>query len=280
MRKIILFLFLCLGIGVQKTLSQVRDTIVIHDTVYVEKPKKKPITVDSNNLIKMKAIGRYDRGILNYRFVPKGKWIGGLTFSYVNLDSDNSSMLYAILGDMDATFTMKSIHPFVGYALKDNVVVGAKFGYSHIVGDLGNIDLNLGDDLSFNIGNMRYTEDMYSFGVFNRSYVGLDENGIFGLFNETALTYKRGTSNFSDGEGDSMTHTETDVNEIHLGINPGVAVYITKNVCAEMSFGVAGFKYRWEKQRDDSGAVGKRNSSGANFKINLFNINIGITFCM
>ena len=160
------------------------------------------------------------------------------------------------------------------------MVVGAKFGYSHIVGDLGNIDLNLGDDLSFNIGNMHYTEDMYSFGVFNRSYVGLDENGIFGLFNETALTYKRGTSNFSDGEGDSMTHTETDVNEIHLGINPGVAVYITKNVCAEMSFGVAGFKYRWEKQRDESGEVGKRNSSGANFKINLFNINIGITFCM
>ena len=188
---------MCLGVSVQKTLSQVRDTIVIHDTVYVEKPKKKPITVDSNNLIKMKAIGRYDRGILNYRFVPKGKWIGGLTFSYVNLDSDNSSMLYSILGDIDATFTMKSIHPFVGYALKDNVVVGAKFGYSHIVGDLGNIDLNLGDDLSFNIGNMRYTEDMYSFGVFNRSYVGLDENGIFGLFNETALTYKRGTSNFS-----------------------------------------------------------------------------------
>ena len=72
---------MCLGVSVQKTLSQVRDTIVIHDTVYVEKPKKKPITVDSNNLIKMKAIGRYDRGILNYRFVPKGKWIGGLTFS-------------------------------------------------------------------------------------------------------------------------------------------------------------------------------------------------------
>lgn len=47
-----------------------------------------------------------------------------------------------------------------------------------------------------------------------------------------------------------------------------------------MSFGVAGFKYRWEKQRDESGEVGKRNSSGANFKINLFNINIGITFCM
>lgn len=280
MKKIILFLVLCLFASVQKGLSQVRDTIVVHDTVYVERPKKKPITVKSTNLIKMKAIGRYDRGILNYRFVPKGKWIGGLTFSYVNWDSDDSSLLYSIIGNVDASFTTKSVHPFVGYALRDNVVVGAKFGYSHIIGDLGNLDLNLGDDLSFNIGNMRYTEDMYSFGVFNRSYIGLDENGIFGLFNETALTYRRGTANFSEGEGDGLSQTETDVNEIHLGINPGVAVYITKNVCAEMSFGVAGFKYRWERQRDESGELGKRNSSGANFKINLFNINIGITFCM
>lgn len=280
MKKIILFLVLCLFASVQKGLSQVRDTIVVHDTVYVERPKKKPITVKSTNLIKMKAIGRYDRGILNYRFVPKGKWIGGLTFSYVNWDSDDSSLLYSIIGNVDASFTTKSVHPFVGYALRDNVVVGAKFGYSHIIGDLGNLDLNLGDDLSFNIGNMRYTEDMYSFGVFNRSYIGLDENGIFGLFNETALTYRRGTANFSEGEGDGLSQTETDVNEIHLGINPGVAVYITKNVCAEMSFGVAGFKYRWERQRDESGEIGKRNSSGANFKINLFNINIGITFCM
>lgn len=280
MKKIILFLVLCLFASVQKGLSQERDTIVIHDTVYIEKPKKKPFTVKSTNLIKIKAIGRYDRGILNYRFVPKGKWIGGLTFSYVNLDSDDSSLLYSIIGDVDASFTTKSIHPFVGYALRDNVVVGAKFGYNHVIGDLGNLDLNLGDDLSFNIGNMRYTEDMYSFGVFNRSYIGLDENGIFGLFNETALTYKRGTSKFSNGEGEDMSQTETNVNEIHLGINPGVAVYITKNVCAEMSFGVAGFKYRWEEQRDESGEIGKRNSSGANFKINLFNINIGITFCM
>ena len=41
---------MCLSIGVQQNAwSQVRDTIVIHDTVYVEKPKKKPVTVESNN---------------------------------------------------------------------------------------------------------------------------------------------------------------------------------------------------------------------------------------
>ena len=53
-----------------------------------------------------------------------------------------------------------------------------------------------------------------------------------------------------------------------------------QNVCAEVSFGVVGFKYRVEKQKNNLGETGKRRSSGANFKINLFNINIGITLCM
>lgn len=77
-----------------------------------------------------------------------------------------------------------------------------------------------------------------------------------------------------------MKRTETTLNELHLGINPGLAVFIMQNVCAEVSFGVVGFKYRVEKQKNNLGETGKRRSSGANFKINLFNINIGITLCM
>ena len=75
--------------------------------------------------------------------------------------------------------------------------------------------------MSFSIGDMRYTEDLYSFGVFHRSYVGLDAGGIFGLFNETSLTYKHGTSSYStDRESNAPKHTETTINELHLGINP------------------------------------------------------------
>lgn len=283
--KLIIFIGLIM-FGLQSGYAQVRDTIVIRDTIYIEKPKPKAETVESTNLlpknlIRIKPMGRYDRGIVNYKFVPKGKWVGGLTFSYMSFDSDDSSLLYSLLGDMDLNFGIKSLHPYVGYALKDNMIIGAKFGYNHLVGDVGNINLDLGSDLSFSLSNMRYTEDLYSFGVFNRSYIGLDTGGRFGLFNETALTYKRGTSNYNSGtEEEGLKHTETTINEIHLGINPGVAVFIMPNVCAEMSFGVAGFKYRSEKQRNESGEVGKRDTSGANFKINILNINIGITFCM
>ena len=155
-----------------------------------------------------------------------------------------------------------------------------KLGYSHTIADLGNVSLNIDDDLNFSLDNIRYTEDLRSVGIFHRSYVGLDRGKLFGLFNETTLTYKRGSSSFSRGEGEEFKRTDTTINELHLGINPGLAVFITQNVCAELSFGVVGFKYRTEKQKNNLGEKGKRRDSGANFKINLFNINIGLTFCM
>lgn len=281
MRKIIFTFIALLSVAVGM-MAQGRDTIIIRDTVYIDTRDKEIKSEDVAKLIPEKSIGRFDRGILNYRLIEKGKWMGGLTFSFINYESEEGSLLYSMLGDFDANFSIKAFNPYVGYAIKDNTVVGVKFGYNRVIGDLGNIDLNLGSDMSFSIGNMRYSEDLYSIGLFHRSYIGLDSSGMFGLFNETHLTYKRGHSNFTNGKSDSadITNTETTINELRIGINPGVAVFITKNVSAEMSFGVAGFKYRSERQNNSLGEEGKRDTSGADFKINILNINIGLTFCL
>lgn len=281
MRKIIFTFIALLSVAVGM-MAQGRDTIIIRDTVYIDTRDKEIKSEDVAKLIPEKSIGRFDRGILNYRLIEKGKWMGGLTFSFINYESEEGSLLYSMLGDFDANFSIKAFNPYVGYAIKDNSVVGVKFGYNRVIGDLGNIDLNLGSDMSFSIGNMRYSEDLYSIGLFYRSYIGLDSSGMFGLFNETHLTYKRGHSYFTNGKSDSadITNTETTINELRIGINPGVAVFITKNVSAEMSFGVAGFKYRSERQNNSLGEEGKRDTSGADFKINILNINIGLTFCL
>lgn len=252
--------------------------IVVHDTIYIE---RSPVAkLDSADIIRTKAIGRFDRGIINYRFIPKNKWLGGLTFSYVNMDTDDSRLLFSILKDIDCSFRTFSVKPFIGYAIKDNIVIGAKMGYNHTVAGLGNISLNIDEDLSYELKDMRYDEDSYTIGVFHRSYVGLDRDKRFGFFNETTLSYNSGSTTFSRGEGDTMKKTETTINELHVGLNPGVVVFIMENVCAEVSLGVVGFKYRSEKQKNNEGEVGTRRSSGANFKINLFNINIGITLCL
>ena len=273
---------LVLLVGAQSLAAQQRDTIVIRDTVFLSKEEfeKKKDIVESSNMIRIKPVGRFDRGIVSYRFIPKKKWIGGLTFSYVNYDSDDSRLLFSVLKDFDCNFKTFSLKPFMGYAVADNMVVGVKLGYNHTIADLGNVSIDMGDDLDFSLTNMRYAEDLYSFGVFHRSYVGLDRGKLFGLFNETTLTYKNGSSSFARGEGEDYKRTETTINELHLGISPGVAVFITQNICAELSFGVVGFKYRSESQKNNLGETGKRRNSGADFKINLFNINIGLTVCM
>ena len=273
---------LVLLVGARSLAAQQRDTIVVRDTVFLSKEEfeKKKDIVESSNLIRIKPVGRFDRGIVSYRFIPKKKWIGGLTFSYVNYDSDDSRLLFSVLKDFDCNFKTFSLKPFMGYAVADNMVVGVKLGYNHTIADLGNVSIDMGDDLDFSLTNMRYAEDLYSFGVFHRSYVGLDRGKLFGLFNETTLTYKNGSSSFARGEGEDYKRTETTINELHLGISPGVAVFITQNICAELSFGVVGFKYRSESQKNNLGETGKRRNSGADFKINLFNINIGLTVCM
>lgn len=252
--------------------------VVVHDTVYVPIPEAK-MPVDSSRIIYTKPVGRYDRGITNYRFIPKNKWIGGVTVSVFNFESDNSRLLFSLLKDIDLNLRTLSVKPFVGYAIKDNTVVGLKFGYSRISGGINNLALNI-EDLDIALKDIKYTDDSYSFSLFHRSYIGLDPKGLFGLFNETTLGYSMGSTRFSRGVDETLKYTDTSINQLKVGINPGIAIFIMPNVGAEVSFGVAGFTYNWEKQKKSSGETGKRTNSGANFKINLFNINIGLTVCI
>lgn len=252
--------------------------VVVHDTVYVPIPEAK-MPVDSSRIIYAKPVGRYDRGITNYRFIPKNKWIGGVTVSVFNFESDNSRLLFSLLKDIDLNLRTLSVKPFVGYAIKDNTVVGLKFGYSRISGGIDNLALNI-EDLDIALKDIKYTDDSYSFSLFHRSYIGLDPKGLFGLFNETTLGYSTGSTRFSRGADETLKYTDTSINQLKVGINPGIAIFIMPNVGAEVSFGVAGFTYNWEKQKKSSGETGKRTNSGANFKINLFNINIGLTVCI
>lgn len=125
--------------------SLIRETVFVHDTVYLQAPKT---TAKPEDIIRTKAIGRYDRGIINYRFIPKGKWIGGATASYVDFDSQDSRLLFSLLKDFDCHARTVSVKPFIGYAVRNNIVIGAKLGYNHTVAQLDNLALNM-DDLDF-----------------------------------------------------------------------------------------------------------------------------------
>lgn len=261
------------------------DTVVVTDTIYKVKYDTVYVYVDQNSLIdsteliKVPAVGRFDRGILNYRFLPKGKWLFGMTASFLSYDSQDITAL-SIIGDLDANAKVYGLNPFVGYVFRDNQVIGAKFGYEYALANLDNLSIDIDEDLQFSLSDFYYSENLYTMALVHRSYVGIDTKKILGFFSETTLTYKTGYSTLMRGGDDNRKYTETNINEFRLQMSPGVAIYIMQNVSAELSLGIVGLKFRSEKQRSGAEVVGSHRTSGADFKINLLNINFGITVCL
>lgn len=55
----------------------------------------------------------YDRNIKPSLFVPKGSWMGGVTFSYTELTGDNYKFL--ILDDINGEGYTFKVSPYAGY---------------------------------------------------------------------------------------------------------------------------------------------------------------------
>lgn len=221
---------------------------------------------------------RIDREVNRGRFAYKGELIIGLTASYGTMSSDDTDFM-VILDNINLDGTIATVKPFIGYFYRDNRCVGVRFGYEHMDGRLGNVDLDLGEqnDISLNIADMSLDNDNYSFALFHRSYVGLDQKGRFGLFAEVEASAVIGSGSFLNSSGDTPKATYSDNLKLKLAFNPGVAVYIFPNVCATVSLGLGGIQYNSVTQRDAEGnKTGSRSASKMRFRLNIADINFGM----
>lgn len=226
---------------------------------------------------------RIDREIDKLKFAYKGEVIMGLTASYGTLSSDDTDIML-IIDNINASGSVATVKPFFGYFYRDNHCLGARFGYRRLSGTLDNVDIDLGpsndiDDLD--IPYLDLQSDNYSFGIFHRSYAGLDPKGRFGLFAEFELSVSTGSTHFTYERSGALKQVYSDNMQVKLAFNPGAAVYIFPNVCATLSFGLGGIQYTSVTQKDENGTkVGSRKASNMKFKLNIAAINIGMTVHM
>lgn len=226
-------------------------------------------------IIPQRNYSRFDRGLYNYLFTPKGQWMFGLTASYGEFSADDVEVLQAI-SDLDFKGKQYAIRPTIGYFIRNNQAIGIKFAYTRGEADLGTIGFNAGEDLSFNLHDISYYSSKYTIGVFYRNYVGLGRSKRFAVFNEVSLDFGSGSSRFKRYYGDTLYDTRTNITEASLNFSPGVCVFIMENLSFNVSFGVFGLHLTKESQLTNGEDEGSRFSSGANFRFNLFNINFGI----
>lgn len=222
---------------------------------------------------------RIDREINKNRFVFKGETMFGLTVSYGTLSTEDADM-FPIFENIDLRGNITTVNPFVGYFYRDNRCFGVRFGYTHISGRLNSLGINLGEqnDIELEIPWLDLTNDRYSFGLFHRTYVPIDEKGRFAVFGEIELSMATGENTFAYKSGDNSKRTSSKNTTVKAWVNPGVAVYAFPNVCASISFGLGGFKYTHIRQYDDQGIkTGERHYSKMNLRLNIADIRIGVT---
>lgn len=227
-------------------------------------------------------VNRVDRQIDKSIFAYKNEWICGISASYGALSTDDSDIAL-VLENLNLGGSIVSVKPYFGFFYRNNLSIGMRLGYTYMRGHFDNANINLGNfinGIEFSTDGIAldYLSNAYSFALFHRAYVPLDRRGRFGVFGELELEGSYGRSQFGFMYNNEWNRSISDTYKVRLNFNPGIAAYIFPNVCATVSFGLGGLQYNHIKQFDtEMNATGTRDFSKLRFRLNLAEINIGVT---
>lgn len=228
-----------------------------------------------NMILKDRNLGRYDRGLFNFLFIPKGIWQVGLTASYGEFSTSDLQIL-DLISDIDFNGKLWSIRPYFQYFIKSNISLGLRLGYTQGRANIGSFKVDIDEDMNFNLHDIMYKSNNYSASFTFSQYLGIARKGRFGVFNEVELALSGGDSDFHRPFNGDMRRTHTQTFQAALNFSPGVCVYVLDQVSFNVSLGVFGLNIKHEKQKVNWEELGWRTTSGANFRFNIFNINFGI----
>ncbi|MDE6336268.1 MAG: hypothetical protein K2L34_06830, partial [Muribaculaceae bacterium] len=228
-----------------------------------------------NMVLRDRNLGRYDRGLFNYLFIPKGIWSIGVTASYGEFSTKDLEVL-DLISDIDFSGHIFSIRPYFSYFIGNNRSVGMRLGYTSGKANIGSFKVDIDEDMNFNLHDISYRSESYTAAITYNQYFGIARRGRFGIFNEVELAFSSGNSDFIRPYAGELKTTHTNTMQAALNFSPGLSVYIMDPVTFNVSFGVFGVHIRNEKQTVDGEDMGSRFTSGANFRFNIFNISFGV----
>lgn len=256
-----------------------------------ETPQNEELTADSleklhidleaaNKKIKEKSYaesrGMITRDAMKTVFIPKGQWMVGGQVAWNQWDTKN--MNYPLLKDLNFEAYTFSAGPYLGYFFRNNMAIGGRFSYKRYYLNLGEFDLNLGEDFNIGLEDIYFLQHNYESTVFLRTYLPIGKSKIFGLFGEVQLNYTFSEGLTSTGKDDTFSASYSTGHDLELGLAGGMAVFLTDYLAAEVMLNVGGFHVNWGDQNTNNIESGSKTNSGANFRINLFSIKFGVTY--
>ncbi len=208
-------------------------------------------------------------------FMPKGQWLvgGSLSYSAHNL----SDYRFVVLENASGRGYTANFQLMAGYSVMDNMSLGFKAGYTRTRVDLASADIDLGEDLNFDISDYFTLSQMYSGTVFMRNYLSLFKSRRFALFNDLELRYGQGTGKTVNGVGESLEGMFQKVRKFEMGFCPGLIVFVANNLAFEGSAEMIGLHMTFTDQLTNQVEKGSRRKTAARFGVDIFSIKLGIT---
>lgn len=225
--------------------------------------------------IHTKQLGRYDRKLYNWLIYPRGQWHIGLSANYGELSTKDSEFL-SLIDDVNLGGKIYSIKPSASYFLRNNLCLGLRLAYTKGQMDIDSFNMDIMDDMNFNLHDIKYLSENYSAALFLQQYFGLSRRGRFAVYNEVEFAIGAGNTSFTRPFGGEIRETTTKTRRLNINYSPGVSVLVMKNAAINVSFGVFGFHVTKNDQWENGEKSGDRVTSGINFRFNIFNINFGI----
>lgn len=239
----------------------------------------------------------FNRGIDNSStcFIPKGTIGTGIAFSYSNYNVGENgnggyNMLFSILQGVRGNMQQWSVAPFASYFIRDNLSVGLRFDYGHASMGLGSVDMSLMEGMDISIRDFNYRKQSYLGALTARYYMSIAKSKRFGMFVELRAAGGYGQSETykwneilepgTDAPtGQFEKHgTYQDIYNFEVGIVPGLAIFVTNNVALEVQVGLLGLEYEKVCQKTNQVEHSEMEHSGANFRVNLLSLGIGISY--
>ena len=209
----------------------------------------------------------------NRLIAPKGEWQCGLSVMYADFNSSDSDYMLLLQG-VNARASMLKLAPEAAYTFRNNHSVGIKFNYIKVAGMLDSATADLLGNLSLSLNEVSAVSTSMGGSVFQRTYVGIDKQGRFGLFWDYILGYARTNTQFATGESSSASTVKE---KVHLAFSPGVIYFPMNNVSIHANISIADLSYAKTTAYQSNGPVGTHAGLKAQVGLNLLNLSFGLT---
>ena len=213
------------------------------------------------------------RRFKNRLIAPKGEWQCGLSVMYADFSSEDSDYMLLLQG-VDASASLFRLAPEAAYTFKENHALGVRLQYTNVNGMVDTATADLLGNLSMSVEDLNAFSRSLSASVFQRTYVGLDNQGRIGIFWDYVLGVSRTKSQFYSGESSSAYSIRK---RIHLGFSPGIVYFPMNNVSVQANICLADLSYSTLAAYNDGSVTGVRDAWKAQVSLNVLDICFGLT---